>query len=58
MLKVRLSHFTGSEEVVEVHFAAKDLDRKDVFGKSDPFMVISRTSPMQSKIEQFIIDVL
>ena len=24
-----------------------------MFGKSDPFMVISRTSPMQSKIEQF-----
>ena len=26
------------------HFAAKDLDKKDLFGKSDPFMVISRMS--------------
>ena len=39
---------TASKEIVKLHFAAKDLDKKDFFGKSDPFMVISRTSPMHS----------
>ena len=39
---------TASKEIVQLHFAAKDLDKKDFFGKSDPFMVISRTSPMHS----------
>ena len=39
---------TASKEIVQLHFAAKDLDKKDMFGKSDPFMVISRTSPMHS----------
>ena len=39
---------SSSKEIVQIHFAAKDLDKKDVFGKSDPFMTISRTSPMHS----------
>ena len=39
---------TASKEVVRLHFAAKDLDKKDTFGKSDPFMVISKASPMMN----------
>ena len=39
---------TANKEVVKVQFAAKDLDKKDTFGKSDPFMVISRTIPDQN----------
>jgi len=39
---------TANKEVVKVQFAAKDLDKKDTFGKSDPFMVISRTTPAQN----------
>ena len=45
---------TASKEIVKLHFAAKDLDKKDFFGKSDPFMVISRTSPMHSGNNFFI----
>ena len=34
-----------NREVASLHFAAKDLDKKDTFGKSDPFMIISRSAP-------------
>jgi len=47
---------TASKEIVKLHFAAKDLDKKDFFGKSDPFMVISRTSPMHNgKISSTVV---
>lgn len=40
---------TSNRDIIEMQFAAKNLDKKDHFllgGKSDPFMIISRTSPM------------
>ena len=39
---------TSSKEVVKIHFAARDLDNKDTFGKSDPFLIISKKSPMMN----------
>ncbi len=38
---------SSSKEVATLHFAAKDLDKKDFLGKSDPFMVISRSASSQ-----------
>jgi len=40
---------TSNKEWVKLQFGAKDLDKKDFFGKSDPFMTISRMSPMDSQ---------
>ena len=37
---------TSNKEILKLQFSAKDLDKKDFLGKSDPFMVISRMSPM------------
>ena len=37
---------TSNKEYAKLQFAAKKLDKKDFFGKSDPFMVISRSSLM------------
>ena len=39
---------SANKEVARIHFAAKDLDKKDTFGKSDAFMVISKSSPMMN----------
>ncbi|RXG67368.1 Synaptotagmin-3 [Armadillidium vulgare] len=34
---------SGSNEIVTLNVAAKDLDKKDFLGKSDPFLVLSRS---------------
>ena len=39
---------TSNKEIVTFEFGAKKLDKKDLIGKSDPFMVISRALPMVS----------
>ena len=43
---VTAEEITSNKEIVKLHFAAKDLDKKDFLGKSDPFMEISRFSQM------------
>lgn len=40
---------TSNKEWVKLQLGAKDLDKKDFFGKSDPFITISRMSPMDSQ---------
>ena len=45
-ISITAEEVTSNKEVVEINLAAKDLDKKDFFGKSDPFVVISRSSPM------------
>ena len=40
---------TSSPKLVKLQFGAKDLDKKDLFGKSDPFLTISRITPMDSQ---------
>lgn len=39
---------SASREVATIAFAAKDLDKKDLFGKSDPFIVLYRALPSAS----------
>ena len=53
-ITITTEEVTSNKEVVEIHLAAKDLDKKDFFGKSDPFVVISRSSPMVSGKMSFI----
>jgi Ca2+-dependent lipid-binding protein len=47
-LSIMAEEVTANKEVVSLHFAAKDLDKKDTFGKSDPFMIIWRSSKVAS----------
>ncbi len=35
---------SGCNDMVKIQFAAKGLDKKDTFGKSDPFYIISRAT--------------
>ena len=35
---------SGNKEVVRLNFSAKNLDKKDFFGKSDPYMEIGRST--------------
>ena len=53
-ITITTEEVTSNKEVVEIHLAAKDLDKKDFFGKSDPFVVISRSSPMVTGKMSFI----
>ena len=46
MITIIAEEVSTSKEIVTFHFAAKNLDKKDLIGKSDPFMVISRSLPM------------
>ena len=43
-LTVVAEELQASKEVVTAQFAAKGLDKKDFFGKSDPFFVISKST--------------
>jgi Ca2+-dependent lipid-binding protein len=47
-LSILAEEVTANKEVVSLHFAAKDLDKKDTFGKSDAFMIISMSLPVAS----------
>jgi len=36
---------TSCKEVADIQFRAEKLDKKDLFGKSDPFYIISKSTP-------------
>ncbi|KAK3612048.1 hypothetical protein CHS0354_021732 [Potamilus streckersoni] len=41
---VRAEEVSSSKEIVTLHFRAHNLDKKDFFGKSDPFLVFYRAN--------------
>jgi hypothetical protein len=43
-LHVLSEELSGNKEVVKLSFSAKGLDKKDFFGKSDPFLEIGRST--------------
>ena len=41
---ITAEELAAAKDILHVQFAAKDLDKKDFFGKSDPYFIISRMS--------------
>ena len=42
---VTSEELASCKEVAEIQFSADKLDKKDMFGKSDPFFIISKSMP-------------
>ncbi|ELU11603.1 hypothetical protein CAPTEDRAFT_227478 [Capitella teleta] len=43
-ITVRAEEISSCKDVITLHFKATKLDKKDLFGKSDPFLVFSRSN--------------
>ena len=43
---VRVEELTESKEVVTIQFRGTGLDKKDFFGKSDPFLIIKKANDL------------
>ena len=42
---ISAEELSGNKDILTIQFGAKGLDKKDTFGKSDPYLVISKISP-------------
>jgi hypothetical protein len=42
---VTTEEMSSCKEVADIQFRAEKLDKKDLFGKSDPFFVFSKSMP-------------
>jgi hypothetical protein len=49
-----------TKEKAMIHFRAEKLDKKDLFGKSDPFFIVSKSMPSGQvcSISQFVVKLI